>query len=43
MVEKRRVNAFKSINKVNAYKDTIGIKEKTLEIVLEQKERALER
>lgn len=37
------MNAFKGTNKVDAYEEAIGIKENILEIVLEQKERGLER
>lgn len=37
------MNVFKGINKVDVYEEVIGIKENILEIVLEQKERGLER
>lgn len=43
MAEERRANEFKSTNKADAHKEAIGIKEKTLETVLEQKERAREK
>lgn len=33
------MNSFKSTNKVDAYKEAINIKEKTSEIILDQKER----